>query len=230
MVGTMKRVWIASLIGVACAVATLIASHGTDGAATVIVPHGKAITVDVVMEPDEWSDAERVPIKDGAWLHLKRADGFLFLGVTTPQPMVGNVLIQTGREVLVLHSSAALGTAIYAKEDGFWRRTRDFRWRCRGRTLTEHVREERESFLREEGWLASITYQGEDNHLEVQIVIPPGDHRLALVLLAAARPSELLAWPDDVIQDLFPGPIPSEAHFDPQAWPILTLSNEEPVE
>ena len=230
MLDTMKRVWVASLIGAACAVASVVASHGSGGAATVIVPHGEAITLDGVMGPDEWSDADRVRIADGAWLYLKKADGFLFLGVATPEPVVGNVLIQTGSDVLVLHSSAALGTAVYAKEEDLWRRTRDFRWRCRGRTLTERVREERETFLREEGWLASITYQGAGNHLEIQIAAPTGDVRLMLVLLPAARPSALFTWPDDVVQDLFPGPIPAEGHFDPREWPILTLSEEESKE
>jgi hypothetical protein len=192
------------------------------------VPQGRPVAVDGVMQPDEWRDALAIEISEGASLRLKLADGSLFLGLSTQEPVVGNVLVQTGSSIRVMHSSAALGTAVYTQEGDLWRLVEDFVWQCRGRLLTEAVQEQRATFLAEEGWLASVAYMGEPNHVEYQIADPFGIGRLTLVFLPAANPSDLITWPEDVTQDILPGPVPAEAHVVPEQWPRLILEGAPP--
>lgn len=142
---------------------------------------------------------------------------------------MANVLIQTGSQVRVMHSSAALGTAMYEREEAVWRRTQDFVWRCRSRILTEAALQQRQAFREEEGWLASITYMGEVNHLEYRIADPAAIERLALVLLPASHPDDLFTWPVDMNQDIFPGPITAESHMAPEQWPRLILEGSTPA-
>jgi hypothetical protein len=215
------------LVAVATSEATASGSGGED--VDVRVPQGQPVVVDGVMEPDEWADALVIEICEVASLHLKHADGYLCVGLSTQEPVVGNVLIQTGSQIRVMHSSAALGTAMYEREQAVWRRTQGFVWRCRSRILTEAALQQRQVFLEEEGWLASITYMGEVNHLEYRIADPAAIERLALVLLPASHPGDLFIWPVDMDQDIFPGPINTESHMAPEQWPRLILEGSTPA-
>jgi hypothetical protein len=179
------------------------------------------------MHSEEWGDAKIVQIADGVFLYLKYAEGSLFLGLSTHEPVVGNVLVRMGDRVRIMHSSAALGTAVYIPGDGMWERIQDFVWRCRSRTLSQRATSERESFLQEEGWLASITFMGEHNHLEYQIADLAKIGRLALVLLPTTHPRDLIPWPTDLAQDLFPGAIPLHGTMDPRQWWQLQLDEPE---
>jgi len=187
------------------------------------VPEGSPVAVDGVMQPDEWGDCVIVEVREGVTLYAKHADGFLLLALATQEPVVGNVLTLAGDTLRIMHSSAALGTALYERSGDLWRRTQDFVWRCRSRSLTSSALAQRESFLEDERWMASITYMGERNHLEYQIANPSEIERLALVLLPASHPKDFFSWPADLDQDLLPGPIPAEGRAATETWPTLRL-------
>jgi len=189
------------------------------------VPEGSPIAVDGIMELEEWAGALAVEIGERATLRLKHADGFLFIGLETQEPVVGNVLLQAGDILSILHSSAALGTALYVRSDGLWQRTKDFVWQCRSRTLTDSAIRQRNAFLEEEGWMASITYMGAGNHLEYRIADAATIERLALVLLPASHPEDAFTWPEELTQDLFPGPIGAIATIDSREWASLNLKS-----
>jgi hypothetical protein len=91
-----------------------------------------------------------------------QADGYLYLGIRskTPGMIASNVFIQRDEEVEILHTSAALGTAVYQiKMDG-WHQIQDFTWRCRDTSNSENAKAEREEFLLEEGWVGVNTWLG----------------------------------------------------------------------
>ena len=222
----MKRIEFTGLLVIVILGAFVAHAARFDGEGEITVPQGRAVLIDGVIESEEWADAVLITIDSQADLYLKHADGFLLLGLVTQKPIVGNVLVQTGSEVRILHSSAALGTAVYHEDSDLWIRTKDFVWRCRSRMLTESALAQRDVFLQEEGWLASITYMGEYNHLEYQIADSDTIAKLALVLLTAAQPSDFLVWPQDMIQDIFPGPIPAVGQLHPKHWPQLTMIPE----
>ena len=92
------------------------------------VPSGNPPTIDGTHSPSEWDAAAVETFVDGSQLLLMQAGDFLYLGIraNVSGTVVGNVYILHGDEVAVLHSSAALGTAIYEKGEESWQQIQDF--------------------------------------------------------------------------------------------------------
>jgi hypothetical protein len=66
------------------------------------------------MSTGEWDGAVVETFSDGSQLFLVHCDGYLYLAIraNTPEMIVGNVFVERGDEIAILHSSAALGTAL----------------------------------------------------------------------------------------------------------------------
>ncbi|MBU8914371.1 MAG: hypothetical protein KOO61_10140 [Spirochaetales bacterium] len=69
--------------------------------------------------------------------------------------IVGNIFLDNGDEIAILHSSAALGAATYQKEAGSWRLTQGFVWSGRRTDDGETAQAERDAFLKEERRVAA---------------------------------------------------------------------------
>jgi len=195
----------------------------------VFVPVGTAPNIDGTMSPGEWDQAALETFTDGSQLFLMKNGEFLYVGIRAKEPgtIAGNVFIQRGDEISILHSSAALGTAIYQKSETAWLLTRDFTWRCRKTNNSEISLAERANFLQEEGWLAANGLMGTPNELECQIRIPAQDFRLAVVYIKSTYPYEKVPWPalldDDSIQPASGG-LPPGMQFSPEQWAVLDIS------
>ena len=95
-------------------------------------------------------DASVEFFEDGSELFLKNNDGYLYLGirVNSPGMIVGNVFIHSGSEVVIMHSSAALGTEpIYQEGVDGWFRTQNFTWKCRNSSDSEAAQSEKRKIL-----------------------------------------------------------------------------------
>ena len=138
---------------------------------TIPVPQGESPVIDGTMSPGEWENAAVETFADGSALLLMCSGGYLYLGIqaTMPGMIVGNVFVDRGDEVTILHSSAALGTALYQKGEASWQQTQGFVWRCRKTDDGEAAQAERDAFLKEEHWVASNSRMGSPNELEYQI-------------------------------------------------------------
>jgi hypothetical protein len=195
---------------------------------TISVPQGAPSKLDGVMEPSEWEAAAVETFSDGSQLYLMHKDGYLYLGVRsiTPEMIAGNVFVESGGEIAILHTSAALGTAVYGAGNEDWNRSRDFTWRCRSTGGSESAVAERETFLEQEGWLASNSRMGNPAELEYKIEVPEGVWRLAVVILRASDPNTKYAWPVDLDDDCVlptPGGMPAQLRFEPETWASLEL-------
>lgn len=162
-----------------------------------IVPQGQISALDGTILPDEWEAAVIEPFADGSELLLMQDGEFLYVGIRANEAgtIAGNVFIQRGDEIQILHSSAALGTAIYRKGEENWQQVQDFTWRCRSTGNTETALAERAEFLAEEGWLAANGLMGTPNELEYQIKIPVQDFHLAVVYIKSSPPYDKVSWP-----------------------------------
>jgi formylglycine-generating enzyme required for sulfatase activity len=187
------------------------------------LPRGKPSALDGTLSPGEWDSARVETFADGSELYLMRDLEFLYLAIRANEAgtIAGNVFIQRGDEISILHSSAALGTAVYQRAESGWGRVRDFTWRCRGTGDSDSARAERAEFLQDEGWLAANGRMGTPNELEYQIRIPDQDFRLAAVYIKSVPPYEKVPWPagldDDCIQPT-PDGLPDVLMFLPEKW------------
>ena len=195
---------------------------------SVNVPIGIAPAIDGTLSPGEWDDAIVETFADGSHLLLLQAADFIYLGIRAHDPglIAGNIFLSRGVEIAIMHSSAALGTAIYQQGADGWQQVQDFTWRCRNTSDSESARVERAEFLQDEGWLAANGLMGTPNELEYQIKIPDQDFHLAVVYIKSEYPYEKVPWPvilnDDSIQPSSGG-LPTLMQFSPLQWASLEM-------
>ena len=89
---------------------------------SVEVPQGTPATLDGILSPDEWNGARTKDLAGGGELLLMHDDGYLYLGIRSRTMGYGSVCIAQDNQISILHSSAALGTAVFEKDEDDWRR------------------------------------------------------------------------------------------------------------
>ncbi|MBT3391150.1 MAG: formylglycine-generating enzyme family protein [Chloroflexi bacterium] len=196
----------------------------------IAVPAGIAPVMDGTLTSGEWDVARIEAFADGSELFLMHADGYLYLGIraNTPEMIAGNVFIQRDRDILILHSSAALGTAIYRQADDYWLQAQDFDWQCRQTSSSDAARAERYVFLQDEGWVAANSRMGTPEELEYQLEITDQPLRLAASFLRASNPTKKIPWPANLEDDCIkptPGGFPEQLNFLPEKWALLEFSH-----
>lgn len=179
--------------------------------------------IDGIISPGEWDHARVEAFSDGSELLLLQNGSTLYLAIRsgTPEMIAANVFIQRGDTIKILHTSAALGTAIYQKNDTAWQQTQNFSWCCRKTGNGEAVRSERAAFLERESWVAAISPTGTPNELEFQIELEGESVQLAVNILRSSNPDEKVVFPvglDDDCSLPTPGGLPSEMYFSPENW------------
>jgi hypothetical protein len=125
--------------------------------------------------------------------------------------------------VAVLHSSAALGTAVYEPDGEEWQQTRPFAWKCRSIDKSAAAQQERDRYLEQEGWLANNGNMGTPEEVEYRIAMPEGGLRLAVTYLGPPSYNSVAAWPASLNDgcrnlQLITGPIPKRLEFAPGTW------------
>ena len=212
-------------LGFRCAASVDAHSEGSTDMTPILieVPVGDPPTLDGSHTAGEWDAADVDTFADGSELHLMQADGFLYIGIQAVDPDViaANIFIQIGDEISILHSSAALGTAIYQRGEDGWQQTQDFTWQCRDTSFSDEAQAERQAFLQTEGWVAANGFMGTPNQLEYQVKIPDVGFRLAAVVIHTSPPYEKAPWPAELTDDTVmktPGGLPKEFHFTPELW------------
>lgn len=198
----------------------------------VSVPQGISPTINGAISLGEWDDATIETFADGSELLLLHADGYLYLGIraNTTEMIVGNVFVNSGEEISILHVSAALGTALYQQETNVWQQTKAFEWCCRGTSDSASAQTERDDFFQREGWVSINSRVGTPNELEYQIKIGDQPIRLAVnyLTVSSSPDDEKPPWPagldDDVIKPT-PGGLPLQFNFAPERWVILDFQS-----
>jgi hypothetical protein len=200
-------------------------------AGAVSVPAGASPVIDGTIAAEEWQGARRELFRDGSELLLLRHGEDLYLGIRARGEgmIAANVFIESGIGIAIYHASAALGTAVYRKDGGEWRRVRDFSWSCRRTDSGKEATDEREAFLREEGWVASNSRMGTPHELEYRIRLKSASFRLAAHFLRASESAVKIPWPVDLDDDTAkptPMGLPSVSSFSPEKWATIIMDKE----
>ena len=213
----------------ALALLILVLSSGCQGndAASLLVPQGQAPLIDGTRAPGEWENARVEAFADGSELLLMVDSGYFYLGIrsNTPEMIVGNIFVHQGDEIRILHTSAALGTAIYQEDGEGWQQTQAFDWRCRRTDSSEAAQAERDAFLQDADWVSINSRMGTPNELEFKIQRSNQPIRLAANLVRSSAPDVKIAWPSDLDDDCTsptPGGLPAQMRFSPEQWAALS--------
>ncbi|MCA9932610.1 MAG: hypothetical protein KC415_01710, partial [Anaerolineales bacterium] len=124
-------------------------------------------------------------------------------------------------QVRILHTSAALGTAVYQQNDAIWQQTQDFDWQCRDTSDSAAAQAARAAYLEQNHWLAANSRMGTPNELEYQIEWTGDVQRIAVSVFRSTAPDERVFWPatlNDATIQPNPGGLPAEMDFAPEQW------------
>jgi len=188
------------LIGTFAFAAILLASCTSTDTTTTIAPPGRVLsvpgaeapTIDGVMEAGEWNEATSTMMTDASPLHWMHSGETLFVALEGGDLGAVNLAITTGDEVWILHSSAALGSALYTREQSSWALTHDFSWCCRSTTDDT----DRRALLDEEAWQANIGFAGDVGVVEYEVVMPWVDSFVAVSY--QTQSNDPAYWPTDL--------------------------------
>jgi len=181
------------------------------------------LTIDGVIQPGEWDQADLFYFEDGSELYLLFSDNHLYLAINaiSTEMISANVFLFSDENIEILHTSAALGTAIYQPEGDTWRRTKDFEWCCRSTSDSAGARASREAFYHIENWLGINTYNGTENELEYKIRLTGSEKFLAVNFLRVNDIDDKQIWPvgiaDGPAQPTIGG-FPDTLDFSPEYW------------
>ena len=135
--------------------------------------------------------------------------------------ITANVFISNEEGINILHTSAALGTAIYQPEGDTWQKTRDFEWCCRSTLDNVSARAMREAFYKSENWLGINSFNGNENELEYKISLSGSEEFLAVNFLQVDNIEDKFVWPlginDGPAQPTIGG-FPETLDFSPENW------------
>ena len=157
-------------------------------------------TIDGTINDQEWQKATDHYFKDGSEVYLMVSGGHLFLAIraTGGGMIAGNVFLGERDRISILHTSAALGTALYQKEGDQYRKIEDFSWCCRSKIDSEASRLVRGDFYTEEGWMGANSFLGTENELEYKISLEDQPEKLAINFIHADGEEDKQVWPVDL--------------------------------
>ena len=200
-------------------------------APSVVAPQGGPITLDGILKTEEWASAARHPFPGGEVLFQSQGE-LVAVGVRGSQAGFPHIALSAGDSVWVLHASAALGMVVYARSGQVWNLISPPTWEVRNPSLTSAAEEERERYLRANGWVGTTGRMGNPGETEFLIRMDAfGEDglRLAVTHLAPDFPGETTRWPGISLDDvgalqLLTGPMPGRLEFTPNQWALLLVS------
>lgn len=190
--------------------------------ATLNVPRAAAPVIDGTIVAEEWKSATRVELTNGGHALLQHDGTFLYVAITGPRTGIASLCMPSGKEVHVLHASAALGTAVFKNS----RATRDFVWTNRD---TKDAAA-RDKFLAAEHWFANATPRGSlEREMQIELLgrkeIPL---TIAFMSFAPNEEQRIHVWPAALQDgcasiDLASGNTKGPYTFDRATWGVVKL-------
>jgi len=154
-------------------------------------------------------------MSDGASIHLMHSGETLYIAVVSSEVGAVNVLIATAEDVSILHSSAALGSAVYLPGGDAWELDHGFSWCCRSASDESS----RQTLFENENWEANIGYAGEPGTVEYAIALPWRGSAIAISTIREGGDTGF--WPAELspeAADQLLGVPPPERQFSIEEW------------
>lgn len=208
------------------------------------VPEGPPIVLDGTLDQAEWAGSAEVVFGQGGspvgqptepTIRISRNGRRLQVGVDAREPGFPHIAMARGDTIRVLHASAALGSIVYTRSDDGWRRVQAPTWELRDTSMTARAMDERETYFRRTGWVATTAAMGSPGGAEFLIDLErfgPSPVPMAMAFLTLDPDGTILRWPSEATDDvaarpLLTGPMPESLDFRPNDWARLLVSDRE---
>ena len=184
--------------------------------------------IDGVIDEKEWAGAQRYPLTGGGDVLLLEQDEVLYVGVRGEKTGLASLCVGDGDRVSILHSSAALGTAGYARSGDQWQKKTDFTFEIRDSPRTGPPTEaDKAKHFERWGWISNSSFQGSPVR-EYAIKLTPERQFLGVAFVEIEGDDMSVAyWPETVQDDcsalrLGQGWLGENQKFSPATWYRLT--------
>jgi len=213
----------------------LLAGSASVTWAETAVPAAAAPIVDGQVEDAEWAGATRLELTPEGDVFLKHHDGDLYVGIRSSVPAIAGIALYANERVIILHTSASLGSARYEKQKDTWGLVRGFEWACREGRGAPASAESHAKHVETASWDASTISMGRPGETEFRIgseLLGDQPARLAALSLdmksMARSGGEAAFWPATVSddarsRDLLMGKTPPTLDLTPQGWADAAL-------
>ena len=180
-------------------------------------------TLDGTITSGEYDGATTLTGSTGMLVHVRTTDEAIYLAVSGAQGGYPHLAIARGDTVLLLHASAALGTARFVGTGSSKRLVQPFVWGVRNAGTGASGVAARDAHFQREGWAATTIEMGTPGITEFKVsrALLPARSPLAIGFWSA--PSTIQRWPaslDDeaVAARLVQGFLPATATFAVAEW------------
>lgn len=193
-------------------------------ATPISVPKGTAPKIDGVLG-EEWKDAKVVAENQGSRILAKHDGQDLYLALDGKRNSIASIHLQEGTKVRILHASAALGDADYAKSGEKWNPGKGFAWVCRGMNDSPESLAEQAKFYGDNGWLSNTGPELTTREYKIsKKILGP----MAIALYGFEPEAVVVSLPLNVDDDalhakLICGWQPEGLAFSPQTWVTFKL-------
>ena len=162
---------------------------------SLLIPAAPPPKIDGAIDDGEWEQAVTVAMSNDDIVYWMHNGATLYVALDGTELGAVNLVIATGDELWVLHSSAALGSLLFLAGEEGWEQSHGYTWCCR-RASDDSARLR---LLESEKWQANIGFIGDVGVVEYQVAIPWGYATAAMAYLTEDRDPEY--WPTDISPD-----------------------------
>lgn len=188
---------------------------------------GAAPRIDGVIGEKEWAGSERHELAGGGEVLLLRRGDMIYLAVHGASTGLASLCVGNAKTVSILHSSAALGTAIYDRAGDGWQRQKNFEFVVRDSPRTGPPSDDvNQKHMQEWGWLSNPSHRGSPVR-EFAIRLTPERQFLGVAYVTTDGEGSVASWPRSMRDDcaalrLGQGWTEEAQKFEPQTWHRLS--------
>jgi len=184
---------------------------------------GAAPEIDGVIGEKEWAGSARHELAGGGDLLLLRRGDMAYVAVRGAATGLASLCVGNAKTVSILHSSAALGTAVYERAGDAWRRQKNFEFVVRDSPRTGPPSgEAKQKHMQDFGWLSNPSFRGSPVR-EFAIRLAPERQFLGVAFVTTDGEGTVASWPASMRDDcaalrLGQGWTEESQKFEPQTW------------
>lgn len=180
------------------------------------------IRTDGVINTEEWKDARAVELANGSKLLMVTRENTLYVALSSPEKFWAHVYLSDGREVKVMHASAALDAIHYKQKGSRWFTDEEFQYELRDKQYNDDTERKMQAYFESNCWVANNINIGDAKTIEFKLRLTPQ----APVYFACVMSSydvKFTAFPenlsdDTILQRLVQGNAVDSVSFRPETW------------
>ncbi len=180
--------------------------------------------LDGTVAPGEWGRPSHVAGTSSLETWLMSTDSSVYVAVRGTGDGFPHLAIARGDTVLILHASAALGTAVYTGQGSRKRLIQPFTFAVRSPKMDPDTDAERERFFAREGWVASTILMGNRGESEFRIARWLLGSGARILVAYWSEQGGVQHWPQSIANDgaireqTVKGFLADTLEFRPEAW------------